>query len=135
MGLLDQLTGMLGNGDQDGGETLKYKAILSWIEQQGGFQGLLEKFQQGGLANVVESWLSGGTNLPIHPAKIVAALGLPAIQQLAQKLNMNEDGASELLAEYLPKIVDVMSPEGKLDAGNNSLLTAGLNILKGKLFS
>ena len=44
--------------------------------------------------------------------------------------------ASTLLAEYLPKIIDALSPQGTVDSeAKGDLLSAGMNLLKGgKLF-
>ena len=41
-----------------------------------------------------------------------------------------------MLAEYLPKIVDALSPKGEVDPqAHNDLLSAGMDLLKGgKLF-
>lgn len=131
MGLLDQMAGMLGG---QAGKLGQYQAILSWVETQGGVQGLLDKFRQGGLTQIVESWLSSGANLPISAQQIGAVLGAPAISQLAEKLGMDSQGASSLVAEYLPKVIDSLSPDGEV-AAHNDLVSEGLNLLKGKLFS
>ena len=43
--------------------------------------------------------------------------------------------ASSLLAEQLPKIIDALSPQGEVSPqANNDLLSAGMELLKGKLF-
>ena len=131
MGLLDQMAGMLGGQASKLGQ---YQAILSWLESQGGIQGVLDKFRQGGLAAIVESWISSGANLPISAEQITSVLGSPAIGQLAEKLGMNTQTTSALIAEYLPKMIDGLSPEGEVPA-QQDLLSEGLNLLKGKLFS
>lgn len=131
MGLLDQMTGMLGG---QSGKLGQYQAILSWLESQGGIQGVLDKFRQGGLGALVESWISSGVNLPVSADQITSVLGSPAIGQLAEKLGMNTQGASSLIAEYLPKVIDGLSPDGQVPA-QQDLLSEGLNLLKGKLFS
>lgn len=128
MGLFDKVTGMLG-GQAEG--ATQYQAIFAWIESQGGIQGLLEKFRSGGLGGVVESWIGNGENLPISADQITAALGSPAVQQLAEKLGINTESASSLVAEYLPKIVDGFSPDGQVNE-QSDLLSAGLNLFKGK---
>ena len=43
MGLFDEVVGAFLKGDAG-----KYQAILSWVEEQGGIQVLLEKLQSGG---------------------------------------------------------------------------------------
>jgi uncharacterized protein YidB (DUF937 family) len=38
----------------------------------GGLGGLLEKFQQGGLGNVTNSWIGSGQNQPVSPGRVGA---------------------------------------------------------------
>lgn len=132
MGLFDQVAGMLLNGD-----AAKYQAILSWVNQQGGVQTLLEKFRQGGFGEIVMSWLSSAeANKFLSAEQVLAVLGSPALAQLGAKLGLDTQAASSLLAQYLPNIIDALSPKGELhEAADNDLLTAGMNLLKGKLFS
>ncbi|MEW5560228.1 YidB family protein [Enterobacter asburiae] len=131
MSLFDQVAGMFGGQD---GKAGAYQAILSWIEEQGGIQALLERFQQGGLGAIVESWISTGGNQPVSADQITQALGSPAVADLAAKLGIEPQAASNLIAEHLPKMVDTLSPNGAVD-GQQDLMTEGLNLLKGKFFS
>lgn len=54
MSLLNMITGLLNKGG-DGAGSIDYTAILQWVEQQGGISGLLDKFRQGGLTEIVQS--------------------------------------------------------------------------------
>ncbi|QHM73168.1 YidB family protein [Mixta intestinalis] len=132
MGLFDQVAGMLLNGD-----AAKYQAILSWVNQQGGVQALLEKFRQGGLGEIVMSWLSSSqANQLLSSEQVLAVLGSPALSQLGAKLGIDTQAASSMVAQYLPTIIDTLSPKGEVHAeADNDLLTAGMKLLKGKLFS
>ncbi len=132
MGLFDQVAGMLLNGD-----AAKYQAILSWVNQQGGVQALLEKFRQGGLGEIVMSWLSSSqANQLLSSEQVLAVLGSPALAQLGAKLGIDTQAASSMVAQYLPTIIDTLSPKGEVHAeADDDLLTAGMNLLKGKLFS
>lgn len=131
MGLFDQVTGMLGG---QAGKAEQLQKVFSWVEEQGGVKSLIEKFHQGGLSAVVESWIGSGNNLPVTAEQIQSVLGLPAIQQLAEKLGVNSDNASTLIAEYLPKLVDGLSPDGEIQP-HKDLVSQGLDFLKGKFFS
>ncbi|WP_434777830.1 YidB family protein [Neisseria sp. Ec49-e6-T10] len=129
MGLLDQLGSLLGK-DQG-----NFTQILQWAEQQGGLTGLLEKFRQGGLENIVQSWIGNGTNLPISAEQIQQVLGTDAIQNLASKIGVNPTEASETLSKYLPDIVHQLTPDGNestLSEAKN-LLASGLDFLKNKI--
>ena len=86
---------------------------------------------------MIASWLSTSVaNQLITGEQITAALGMPAMAELGSKLDMDTGSASSMLAEYLPKVIDALSPEGAISADSgNDLLAAGMNLLKGKLFS
>ncbi|MDU1271312.1 MAG: YidB family protein [Escherichia coli] len=61
--------------------------------------------------------------------------GKNAVSDLGQKLGVDTSTASSLLAEQLPKIIDALSPQGEVSPqANNDLLSAGMELLKGKLF-
>jgi len=132
MGLFDDVVGSLLQGD--GG---KYQAILTWVNDQGGIQALLEKLQNGGLGDIAASWISNQqSNQAISGDQVESALGIPAVSDLAQKLGVDTGSASSMLAEHLPKIIDALSPQGEVDPqAHNDLISAGMNLLKGgKLF-
>ncbi len=131
MGLLDNLGGILGG---QGGNADHVKAILAWVEQQGGISALVEKFQSQGLGSIVESWISSGNNQPISGQQVENVFSVESITSLASSLGINTESASQLLATYLPKLVDGLSPNGEIPQGG-SLVSAGLDVLKGKLFS
>ncbi len=114
----------------------KYQAILSWVEEQGGIQVLLEKLQSGGLGAILSTWLSNQQgNQSVSGEQLESALGTNAVSDLGQKLGVDTSTASSLLAEQLPKIIDALSPQGEVSPqANNDLLSAGMELLKGKLF-
>lgn len=133
MGLFDEVVGSFLKGDAG-----KYQAILTWVNEQGGVQALLEKLQNGGLGEIVTSWISNQhTNQPVSGEQVESALGSTAVSDLGQKLGVDAGSASTMLAEYLPKIIDALSPQGEVEPNaHNDLLTAGMDLLKsGKLFS
>ncbi|AOY00734.1 YidB family protein [Jeongeupia sp. USM3] len=133
MGLLDQLTGALGGGNQEEGAGGLLGALGPLLEQQGGISGLVEKFQQGGLAEVAQSWISTGQNLPVSAEQIQSVLGSDAVSQIASKLGIDPQQAAGQLSEALPQLVDQLTPNGEVPQGGD-LLAQGLNLLKGKLF-
>lgn len=130
MGLFDEVVGAFLKGDAG-----KYQAILSWVEEQGGIQVLLEKLQSGGRA-ILSTWLSNQqSNQSVSGEQVESALGTNAVSDLGQKLGVDTSTASSLLAEQLPKIIDALSPQGEVSPqANNDLLSAGMELLKGKLF-
>ncbi|RWR01679.1 hypothetical protein ED28_11665 [[Pantoea] beijingensis] len=130
MGLLDEIVGSLGDkpdGQSAGAGLVQLQAIWQWVQEQGGIQVLLEKFQQGGLGSVLGSWLGNGQNQAIGGHDVQSALGESDLQSLAGKLGTDKQSASDILAQLLPHLVDKASPQGEIDpqATQNSQLDLG----------
>lgn len=117
MGFLDELVGSLGNGNGNGqGNQLgQLAAIWNWVQEQGGIEVLLQRFQQGGLGEVIGSWIGTGGNQQVGGGELQSAFGQDAMQSLADKLGTDVNGASGTLAALLPQLIDKMSPQGQLD--------------------
>lgn len=82
---------------------------------------------------MVASWIGTGENQPISGEHVEQALSTDAIAQLAGKLGIDPAQASALIAQYLPMITDKLSPNGQEPQGGD-LMSAGMDLLKGKLF-
>ena len=136
MGLFDQIVGALAGGESGAqGNLLQTVMQLVNNPQTGGLNGLIQSFQQGGLGEIVNSWVSNGQNLPISAEQIQSVLGGSSLQDLAAKLGMSPEQAFGSLSEMLPQMVDTMTPNGELPQGGD-LLSQGMNMLKkGGLFS
>jgi len=80
--------------------------------QQGGLSGLAQTFQQKGLGDLVSSWIGTGQNLPISADQIQQVLGNEQIQAFAQKMGISTSEAGSNLAEFLPGVVDKLTPDG-----------------------
>lgn len=126
MGLLDDLVGSLGkgNGSGQGNQIQQLMAIWNWVQEQGGVEVLLQKFQQGGLGEVLGSWIGTGSNQSIGGGEIQNALGQDQLQSLADRLGTDVNGASGTLAALLPQVIDKLSPQGKIDSTNTQDLGA-----------
>ncbi|MES2282343.1 MAG: YidB family protein [Pseudomonadota bacterium] len=98
--LVQAITGMLGN---DG--------------QHGGLSGLLEKFQQAGLGDVVASWIGKGQNQAISGDQLTSVLGSGPLAGLAEKLGMSPEEAASQISNVLPGLVDKLTPAGELPQG------------------
>jgi uncharacterized protein YidB (DUF937 family) len=119
MGLLDSILAAVSGSASEakgGGETNPLQAALGGLLQQGGgLQGLLEQFSRNGLGDVVSSWIGMGENKAISPEQIQKALSTEQISGLAGSLGVDAQQASALLSQFLPKIVDKLTPTGQLD--------------------
>jgi uncharacterized protein YidB (DUF937 family) len=136
MGLLDQLAGGLMKQftSSESGQNNLLESITGLINnpQTGGISGLVNTFKEKGLGDVVSSWVSTGQNLPISADQIKNALGSEQIQQIASKLGVSSEDASHGLAQFLPQVIDKLTPNGSVP--NNDMLVQGMSLLKNKLF-
>src|SRR6266540_1821750 len=102
MGLLDSILGAMSGKSDASDKVAPLIGVLSGLlTQSGGLQGLANKFSQSGQGNTFSSWVGMGENQPISENQIQNVLG--------------SDQVSHFLAEYLPKIVDKLTPAGKVD--------------------
>ncbi len=128
MSLFNQIASLLG-----GEKINQFKTVLEWVETQGGIEGLVKQFNSAGLSELIQSWISTGSNLPINAEQIVQVFSSPVINELAAKINMNTAEASDIAAQYLPKLVDKLTPEGVIPK-ELDLMSAGMDMLKAKIF-
>lgn len=75
---------------------------------------LVSSFTQGGLGDIVSSWLGGGENAAISPNALMDMLGSDKIAAFASQLGVSEDSALDGLSGALPEMVDNASPGGSL---------------------
>jgi uncharacterized protein YidB (DUF937 family) len=123
MGLLDGLLGsvlgnVMGGGQQQGGGLASVLGgLLANDGGQGGLGGLVSKFEQAGLGNVVSSWVGSGQNLPISADQLQNVLGSDAVSSIAAKLGINPNDALGQLSTMLPGLVDKLTPNGAAPSG------------------
>jgi uncharacterized protein YidB (DUF937 family) len=75
---------------------------------------LVEKFQKGGLGEVVNSWIGTGQNKPIQPGQLGSVLGDQNIGAIARQVGVNPDDLLAQLSKVLPGLVDKLTPNGRL---------------------
>lgn len=121
MGLLDQMSGkgddlagrLAGQfgGSQQGG---LIGATAKLIGGAGGLGAFVQLFQQKGLGDAVNSWVSTGENRSISPEDVERGLGSDRVREVAHEAGVSEAEASQGLASLLPQLVDKLTPDGKL---------------------
>jgi uncharacterized protein YidB (DUF937 family) len=80
-----------------------------------GLSGLVSRFQQAGLGDIAQSWISNqASNQPVSPEQVHSALGEQQITQLAEKIGLPKTGLVSVLASLIPKLVDTLTPNGQL---------------------
>ena len=139
MGLLDSiLSAVSGKGDTSGKAAPLVGILSGLLTQSGGLQGLANKFSQSGQGDAFSSWVGLGENQAVSNNQIQEALGSDQIRAIATRMGVDPTLASNFLAEYLPKIVDKLTPAGKVDPaadtqqGLAALLPSLLQSLGGK---
>ena len=135
MGTLDgmignALGGMLGQGGESQSPLLKM--ALQVLQQNGGVEGILDKFRQGGYADQAASWQSTGQNIPLPGSALQEVLGTGAIGQIAQQLGMSHGDAAGGLAQVLPQLIDQFTPNGNVPDNHNDMVEQALALLMQK---
>ncbi|HML82260.1 MAG: DUF937 domain-containing protein [Betaproteobacteria bacterium] len=130
MGLFDSVAGglgqMLGGQQAQGaaGDNPMLQVVMGLMNNSGGLSGLLDKFQQGGLGDLVQSWVGTGSNLPISAEQIQQVLGSGALGDIASKLGIQPEQAAGELSQALPDVVDKLTPGGQLPTEGDLMATA-----------
>jgi uncharacterized protein YidB (DUF937 family) len=104
-GLSDLMKGGLG-GLLAGGAA---GSILS-----GGLGDLLNQFQQNGLGDQANSWVSKGPNKEVAPGDLANALGADQIDHLSAQSGLSRDELLSGLSRYLPDAINHLTPDGRL---------------------
>lgn len=79
-----------------------------------GFDGLLKQFQQNGLGDVADSWVSKGPNKDISTNDLARSIGLDDIDALAGQTGLSRDDLLSGLQQQLPDLVDQLTPDGRM---------------------
>lgn len=121
------LASLAGTGGQS--ETSILNIVMSAIQQKGGVGPLLELFNRNGLGSKPESWVSDGPNEELEPTQVEQVLGSSAVNSIAQKLGVDPQKASSIIASVLPELINQITPEGKLSGKQDDVISKGLALL------
>ena len=135
MSLLDNVLGAVNEMGGNTGQSPLMGAVLNLVtsKEMGGLSGLVQKFKDNGMGDLITSWIGSGANLPVSPAQIEQVLGAPQVQQIAAKTGIAQTDVLSQLAKMLPDVINKRSPGGAFPAGG--MLDQGIAMLKGKLLS
>lgn len=125
-GNFSDLSGMLdGPGDRNtGGERNPGAGPYARLDQEpsdgrGGLDGLIDRFQRGGLGDVMESWIGHGENRPVEPNRLADALGPETVGALEQRTGLNRDDLLAQLSQALPQVINALTPQGRRPTGED----------------
>jgi uncharacterized protein YidB (DUF937 family) len=122
MGILDTIMNELPQehaGAGNGGVPAMLTGLLEG-GQGGGLGGLAEKFKSAGLGHVFDSWAGNGANQPVAPEDVHRALGEDQVRGMAAQTGMSTGQLLPMLAQFLPKIVDRLTPQGQIPDRNQT---------------
>jgi uncharacterized protein YidB (DUF937 family) len=121
------MSGILGNvlhdvlNDQQVGKPAALRGILQEVlsggqGQSGGISALISRFEQAGLGEHAQSWLTNGQNKPVSSEQIGQVFSSQEIDSWAQQAGTTPDKMKQVLAEALPHVVDHATPNGTVPA-------------------
>ena len=91
---------------------------------ENGLGGLVERFQQGGLGEIIKSWIGTGSNKPVSPNQLFHALGPETVDSLSRETGLPRDDLLSHLSGILPELIDKLTPNGRLPS-DEELLDGG----------
>ena len=119
--LMIALAGLLASGaltrrssPEPTGATASTRSAGSQAGLLDGLGGLLDRFRQGGLGELIDSWIGPGENKPIAPNQMRTALEPEILNTLSQKSGLSEQELLAELSKILPGVVDKLTPHGRL---------------------
>jgi uncharacterized protein YidB (DUF937 family) len=141
MGLFDSLAKNALGSMLGGSAKLDPAAMLSGLlNDAGGLTGMMAQFEKVGMGATFSSWIATGTNQPISADEMQSAVGAENLQALAAKVGMNVGTVLPLLSQFLPQVIDKLTPHGHVHENNpsgsqiQSVLTSVISSGLGGLF-
>jgi uncharacterized protein YidB (DUF937 family) len=80
----------------------------------GGLGDLMKQLQQGGQSDAANSWVGKGPNKAVSPGDLASALGADQIDSIASQSGLSRDDLLKGLSQYLPQVIDHLTPDGRL---------------------
>jgi uncharacterized protein YidB (DUF937 family) len=79
-----------------------------------GLNEMMDKFNQAGHGDKVDSWVGTGPNKDVAPTDLKNALGPDVLSALARATGMSEQDLLAKLSRELPQAVDKYTPAGRI---------------------
>ncbi len=99
--------------------------VTGLLQQAGGIEGIMAKFQQAGLGDKVASWVGTGANQPVSAEQVQQVLG-EHVEAAAQQTGQDPNVVAGGIASMLPGLIDHLTPHGESVKGE--LLEQGLQM-------
>ena len=75
---------------------------------------VVKQFEEKGMREQVDSWVRTGPNKPVERRQIEDAFGTRELEELARRRGVDREQLAEVLAKYIPRIIDELTPAGQL---------------------
>jgi len=132
MGLFDEFAKQVAKAAQtlaEGTSPELAQGFLDLLQERGGLDALIRRFQEQGLGDVVASWVSTGPNQPITPEQLARVLDPEQLRVLARQAGVALSHVPDALAALVPTLVDRLTPEGEVP-GPYQLLRMAVGFLR-----
>jgi uncharacterized protein YidB (DUF937 family) len=106
------------------------KLAMELFQQYGGLPGILQTLKSGGLSEQVDSWVGTGNNLNVDAQQIGAAFGSSVLAGIAAKLDMSSEELSAKIADYIPDVVNQLTPNGVVENNPALIMSRLMGMLK-----
>ena len=126
---LESILGGLGGASQGQSGNLLLQVALLLLQQNGGLEGVLGRFRQGGLGKQADSWVGTGQNMNISASELQEVFGSSTLRDLASQLGMPEERAGSTMAQVLPELINQLTPQGQVPANGDEEISEGLSML------
>lgn len=129
MGLFDSMAGAMMN-KMMGDKAPMAKLAMELFQQYGGLPGILQTLKNGGLSEQVDSWVGTGNNLNVNAQQIGAAFGSSVLAGIAAKLEMSSEELSAKIADYIPDVVNQLTPNGVVENNPALIMSRLMGMIK-----
>jgi uncharacterized protein YidB (DUF937 family) len=75
---------------------------------------VVRQFEEKGMREQVDSWVRTGPNRPVERRQIEDVFGGRELEELARRRGVDRDQLADVLAKYIPRIIDELTPSGQL---------------------
>uniref|UniRef100_UPI001F48546F YidB family protein n=1 Tax=Falsiroseomonas oryziterrae TaxID=2911368 RepID=UPI001F48546F len=112
-------------GGMGGMKGVVLMALLAYLMRgQGGRAGLAsitDQFRAAGLGDRAESWVGPGANRDISPQEVARVLPPGALDDIERQTGLGRDEVLSELSRGLPRMVDRLTPRGRLPDSDDEL--------------
>jgi uncharacterized protein YidB (DUF937 family) len=75
---------------------------------------VVRQFEEKGMRDQVDSWVRTVPNKPVERRQIEDVFGGRELEELARRRGVDRDQLADVLAKYIPRIIDELTPSGQL---------------------